>query len=288
MATRLQQRRGTLAEWTAANPVLLAGEIGFETDTHMIRVGDGVSAFLDLPRYSGPAGPMGPQGLQGATGPQGVSGPQGPQGNTGPQGALGPQGSTGPQGIQGPAGTTAPIGCVVDFYGSGASIPAGWLFANGAAVSRTTYAALFAVIGTFHGAGDGATTFNLPNLQGKFRVGWNQSDTDFNAYKSGGSKTRTLAIANMPAHDHGDTSEASAPHTHDFGLEYATDTVATGSTTRVTDIQNKTGGGGTNTSATTSGASGTSHSHGIPSQGSGDAFDIVPPYYVGIPIIRAT
>jgi hypothetical protein len=57
MATRmLQQRRGTLADWTTANPVLMDGEIGFETDTHMIRVGDGITAYLDLPQYVGPQG----------------------------------------------------------------------------------------------------------------------------------------------------------------------------------------------------------------------------------------
>lgn len=46
--------------------------------------------------------------------------------------------------------------------------PAGWLKCNGAAVSRTLYAALFNVIGTTYGAGDGSTTFNLPDLRGEF------------------------------------------------------------------------------------------------------------------------
>ncbi|MBS6000320.1 MAG: tail fiber protein [Haemophilus haemolyticus] len=46
--------------------------------------------------------------------------------------------------------------------------PSGWLKANGAAVSRTTYAALFAAIGTTFGAGDGRSTFNLPDLRGEF------------------------------------------------------------------------------------------------------------------------
>ncbi len=50
--------------------------------------------------------------------------------------------------------------------------PAGWLECNGAAVSRTTYAALFAAIGTRHGAGDGSTTFNLPDLRGEFLRCW--------------------------------------------------------------------------------------------------------------------
>ena len=50
--------------------------------------------------------------------------------------------------------------------------PTGWLKANGAAVSRTTYTALFAAIGTTFGAGDGSTTFNLPDLRGEFNRGW--------------------------------------------------------------------------------------------------------------------
>lgn len=50
--------------------------------------------------------------------------------------------------------------------------PTGWLKANGAAISRTTYAALFAAIGTTYGVGDGSTTFNLPDLRGEFIRGW--------------------------------------------------------------------------------------------------------------------
>lgn len=52
------------------------------------------------------------------------------------------------------------------------SPPSGWLKANGAAVSRTTYASLFSVIGTTFGVGDGSTTFNLPDLRGEFLRGW--------------------------------------------------------------------------------------------------------------------
>lgn len=57
-------------------------------------------------------------------------------------------------------------GTVAHFAASTA--PAGWLKCNGAAVSRTAYAALFAAIGTAYGVGDGATTFNLPELRGEF------------------------------------------------------------------------------------------------------------------------
>ena len=52
------------------------------------------------------------------------------------------------------------------------SPPSGYLKCNGAAVSRTTYAALFAVIGTTHGAGNGSSTFNVPDLRGEFVRGW--------------------------------------------------------------------------------------------------------------------
>lgn len=57
-------------------------------------------------------------------------------------------------------------------------VPAGYLECNGAAVSRTTYAALFAVIGTTYGAGDGSTTFNLPDYRGEFIRGWANGSTN--------------------------------------------------------------------------------------------------------------
>jgi microcystin-dependent protein len=59
-----------------------------------------------------------------------------------------------------------PTATVTAFAGS--SAPAGWLMCDGSAVSRTTYASLFSAIGTTYGAGDGSTTFNLPNTQGVF------------------------------------------------------------------------------------------------------------------------
>ena len=62
-----------------------------------------------------------------------------------------------------------PTGMISAFH----TVPEGWLQCNGAAVSRTTYAALFAVVGTKYGSGDGSTTFNLPNLHHKFIEGTN-------------------------------------------------------------------------------------------------------------------
>ncbi|HFC8531564.1 TPA: phage tail protein [Neisseria lactamica] len=63
-----------------------------------------------------------------------------------------------------------PSGAVM--YFARTTAPDGWLKANGAAVSRTAYAALFAAIGTTYGTGDGRTTFNLPDLRGEFIRGW--------------------------------------------------------------------------------------------------------------------
>jgi microcystin-dependent protein len=64
---------------------------------------------------------------------------------------------------------TVPIGAGMDYWGT--SAPSLWLFSYGQAVSRTTYAALFAVYGTTYGAGDGSTTFNLPDKRGRSSFG---------------------------------------------------------------------------------------------------------------------
>jgi microcystin-dependent protein len=53
-----------------------------------------------------------------------------------------------------------------------ATVPTGWLEENGAAISRSTYSALFAVLGTTFGVGDGSSTFNLPDARGEFIRGW--------------------------------------------------------------------------------------------------------------------
>lgn len=68
------------------------------------------------------------------------------------------------------ASAGVPSGAIAHFAMNTA--PTGWLKANGAAVSRTTYATLFAAIGTTFGVGDGSTTFNLPDLRGRFTRNW--------------------------------------------------------------------------------------------------------------------
>ena len=81
-----QFRRDTATAWTTANPTLLSGELGLETDTAKFKIGNGTSAWTAL-AYGGIKGDVGATGAQG---PQGVQGVQGPQGATGPQGPTGP------------------------------------------------------------------------------------------------------------------------------------------------------------------------------------------------------
>ena len=114
---------------------------------------------------------QGDKGDKGDTGLQGPQGVKGDTGATGPQGVKGDTGLTGPQGIKGDTGLAgaqgvAPAGAVLHF--AMAVAPSGWKVCNGAAVSRVTYAALFSALGTLYGAGDGSTTFNLPDLRGEF------------------------------------------------------------------------------------------------------------------------
>jgi hypothetical protein len=116
MPIKIQLRRGTAAEWTAANPTLAEGEMGLEKDTGKFKVGTGVAVWSSLPYSSGPigltgatgpTGPIGPTGPTGSTGPTGLTGPTGPTGATGLTGATGP---TGPTGVTGPTGPTGATG----------------------------------------------------------------------------------------------------------------------------------------------------------------------------------
>ena len=90
------------------------------------------------------------------------------------------------------------------------SAPTGYLKANGAAISRTTYADLFAIIGTSFGVGDGSTTFNIPDLRGEFIRGWDDSrgiDT--------GRSIATSQTDDFKEHEHGIRLEhGNFPHTY--------------------------------------------------------------------------
>ena len=90
-----------------------------------------------------------------------------------------------------------PIGTIVQF--ASVNIPSNWLYCNGGAISRTTYSALFAVIGTAYGNGDGFSTFNIPDTTNYFVRGAGTGGVG----SYGGSDTVTLAIGNLPPHSHG-------------------------------------------------------------------------------------
>jgi len=139
----------------------------------------------------------------------------------------------------------------------GSSVPTGYLACDGSAVSRTTYADLFAVIGTTYGAGDGSTTFNLPDMQGKMScgVGVNSLAAQIGnaTHSHGGLNSHTLTTSELPNHNHptgpfdtGDTSGFFTGENHPAASRKNT---------------TNTGGGG-------------SHSHSIPSQNNR------PPYIV--------
>lgn len=98
----------------------------------------------------------------------------------------------------GPSPTPSiPAGIVKVFAGS--TVPAGFLPCDGAAVSRTDYATLFAAIGTTYGDGDGSTTFNVPDISGRVVIGVSGTHA---LGSTGGSETVTLETANLPSHLH--------------------------------------------------------------------------------------
>ena len=76
------------------------------------------------------------------------------------------------------------------------SAPAGWLLCDGSAVSRSTYEGLFTAISTTYGAGDGTTTFNVPNLKGRVPAGVDSGQTEFDTLgDTGGAKTHTHPLS---------------------------------------------------------------------------------------------
>jgi microcystin-dependent protein len=124
--------------------------------------------------------------------------------------------------------TTIPVGTISPYAGT--SAPANWLLCDGSAVSRVTYAALFAVTSTAYGVGDGSTTFNVPDLRGRTVVGSGtgaQQGAAGSGVITGGTALTTRGVGEFfgderfQTHTHtaswtGTTSGHSADHSHSF------------------------------------------------------------------------
>ncbi len=162
------------------------------------------------------------------------------------------------------------IGSVSAF--SGTSLPSGWLWADGSAISRTTYADLFASIGTTYGVGDGSTTFNLPDLRGRTIAGKDNMD---NSEGTGGGDAARLTSGSKAAID-GDTLGASG------GVQEHTLTTAEVPARSAIESLN------TNNNAPTTGGSTKVVSGNSVSRGGGEAHTNVQPTLVLNYIIRYT
>lgn len=157
-----------------------------------------------------------------------------------------------------------PAGCIMPY--AGATAPDGWLLCHGQAVSRTTYANLFAAIGTAYGAGDGSTTFNVPDLRGRVVAGKEDTATRLTSAVSGvdgATLGATGGDQRMHQHNHGVTDPGHI-HNHNAANYSALGAV----------ITNYTGGGGTvwRTLTTDSATTGIS----IQNAGSGGAQNVQP------------
>jgi hypothetical protein len=167
----------------------------------------------------GPAGPQGPQGDPGAAGAAGAQGPQGIQGPAGNDGAQGPQGDAGPQGPAGGSFTSADMVNLV--------YPVGSIYIS---TNSTNPATLFGV-GTWAAFGAGRVPVGFDSGQPEF-------DTD---EETGGAKTHTLSVNEMPAHDHVITSQTA---TTGAATSYEHGTLDTSSAeAEATEVTGSRGGG---------------------------------------------
>jgi len=177
-------------------------------------------------------------------------------------------------------GTIVPTGVILPYAGSAAP-DNGWLLCDGAAVSRAGYPDLFKRLGTTYGAGDGSTTFNLPDLRGRVPVGEDGSAARLSASDALGNSGGT-PISNMPNHAHGGAVGASGDIVHDHNLNYFGVAYATGGT-----FHNLyTPDGGSNPLQTGTNRQTLNHAHTISAEGTGGAMDNMPPYQVVNYIIR--
>jgi len=173
------------------------------------------------------------------------------------------------QGIEG-----VNTGIIVPWMDS--SIPSGFLECNGSAVNRTTYSALFAVVGTTYGIGDGSTTFSLPDLQDNIPVG--KSGTKALASTGGANTvTGTGNLGGSAANATLSTAQL-ASHLHSNTNSYVGFALAGGNTGA-----NRAGMPPGNTSSE---GSSSGHAHNLSATFSGDANSVLQPYTAVVYIIK--
>ena len=176
-----------------------------------------------------------------------------------------------------------PVGSII-MYGA-ASAPTNWVLCDGSAISRTTYADLFTAIGITYGAGNGSSTFNVPNLQGVFPAGYD-GGSSYDMADTGGAATdtptlsgtnagTTLTSSQIPAHTHGGVTT---------GWPSGSWTGGTGATQTAIDASGlSVASGSVNLSLENTGG-GSSHTHTW--TGTSSAVDTIPPYLVVNYIIK--
>lgn len=158
----------------------------------------------------------------------------------------------------------------------------GWLVCDGRAVSRSAFAELFDIIGTRFGAGDGSTTFNLPDCRGRVAggVGAGNGLTARTMGAAVGTETHTLSSSEMPAHTHEGTTDVSGAHTHATNADGLTNglTVTDGNNTRI-DVDQSAGELNLDASAALSVGTAGTHAHTFTtgSAGSGAAHNNMQP-----------
>src|SRR5262249_3727051 len=167
-----------------------------------------------------------------------------------------------------------PTGALIMFAANVA--PTGYLLCDGAAVSRTGYSALFAVISTLYGVGNGTTTFNVPDLRGRIALGFGAGAglTARSNGQNGGAESHALTTAELAAHHH-----SVGGHIHDLkSFPYDPPTTSIGGFHMINQSPS-----GTTGHITTEGASGATDTADT---GSGTAGSLMNPYLVVNYIIK--